>query len=133
MILISHSFLSECTATGVPRNTHEIKTQYEYEYGCKNHGCLVTLRYCNISIRFDKANVWSEQYSTLVYQINVPGCLFFFEKNFQPGCLIRYTPFIKFMEIFPDRMPISYTPFIIFDRFFRSPHIFFSKIFKSRN
>ena len=53
-----------------------------------------------------------------MYQINVPGRLFFFEKNFQPGCLIRYTPFIKFMEIFPDRMPISYTPFIIFERFF---------------
>ena len=55
---------------------------------------------------------------TLVYQINVPGRLFFFEKKFQPGCFIRYTPFIKFMEIFPDRMPISYTPFIIFERFF---------------
>ena len=68
--------------------------------------------------RKDIPNLFKHVVHTLVYQINVPGCLFFFEKNFQPGCLIRYTPFIKFMEIFPDRMPISYTPFIIFERFF---------------
>ena len=36
-------FLGASMGTGAPRNTHKIRTQCGYEYGCKSHESLVTL------------------------------------------------------------------------------------------